>query len=600
MVNGDGQATGEPAAHGDSILAAVAYMAEQLLKPGLWTEHLSPALERLGVSVGAHRIHVLRCESDHLGRDGLTCVKDWIRPGAPLQRCIIGEVCAWEDQGLTRWRSILGSGKTLDGPVANLPEPERTNIGNQGTLSVATVPIFVGDEWWGIIGIDDCRTPRVWSKGELDSLATAARLIGNGVQRQRAEAAIADMAALERAIIDTSPIGISVRDRTGRLLRSNAAWQRIWAMTDEDVRDDMTRSRERLQLDVRDSELGPYAQDVLRVYTEGGSATVPEVATKGARPGAATWVSQRFFALPDDQGRVSRVVILTEDVSSRRQAEDHAAALVEQLKEAARELERRVEQRTAEMQAANEELRAFTYSVSHDLRAPLRVIDGFSAALIEDFEDDLPAEALRYAKRVRSSAQEMGTLIDRMLELSRLAGHKIERRLVRVNDIVQEALYAVSNAVGGYRTAPVPATDCGSAQDAAGPARAQVVVGDLGECHADPLLLRHVYMNLISNALKYTRHCDNPRVEIGRDGDVFYVRDNGVGFSMAYASKLFRPFQRLHSPQEFEGTGVGLTIVRRIVTSHGGQVWADAAEGEGACFSFTIGAEDGNRPQLTP
>ncbi len=570
MDEHDGQGSGEiTGASGHRILAAVAYMAEQLLRPGPWTENLTSALERFGTSVGADRLHVLQCRRDDLGREGLTCIEDWIRPGAPIQRCTPGEICPWEVQGLTRWRSILGQGRTLDGPVADLPEPERTVIGRQGTLSVATVPVFVGDEWWGVIGIDDCRQPRVWSKAEMESLSTAARLIGNGVQRQRAEAAIRDGAALERAIIDLSPIGISVRDRTGRLMRCNAAWQRIWAMTDADVHDEMMRERDRLQLDERDSYLGPYTDDVVRVYSEGGSAYVPEVATRQERPGVAAWVSQRFFAIPDEHGGVSRVVTLTEDVSSRRRAEEHASDLVEQLQEAARDLEQRVEQRTAELRTANEELRAFTYSVSHDLRAPLRVLDGFSAALIEDFAADLPPEALRYAQRVRNSVREMGHLIERMLELSRLTRHKIERRTLRVNDIVAEAIDTLPNDLD--------------------PQRAQLVIGDLGECSADPLLLRHVFVNLISNALKFTRNRTTPLVEIGRDGDVYYVRDNGVGFPMELAGKLFRPFQRLHSAQEFEGTGVGLTIVSRIVMSHGGRVWADAREGEGACFRFTIG-----------
>ena len=593
MDDGTGQTVRTAAdASGDSILGAVAYMAELLLRPGLWTDHLVPALQCLGLSVGADRLHVLQCTRDAEGRDGLTCIADWIRPGARLRSCIRGEVCAWEVQGLSRWVSILGSGMPLDGPVADLPEPERTRIGDQGTLSIATVPIFVGEEWWGIIGIDDCTSPRTWSSGEKESLALAARLISNGIQRQRAEAAIADLSALEKAIIDRSPIGISVRDRHGRLLRFNEAWKRIWAMTDEDIQDDMTRERGRLPLDPTHSYLGPYADDVLRVFTEGGAVTVPEAQTCAARPGAARWVCQRFLALPDEGGNVSRVVILTEDVSSRRQAEEHASPLVEQLKEGAHDLEQRVDRRTAELKAANEELRAFTYSVSHDLRAPLRVIDGFSAALIEDYMDQLPAEALRYARRVRSSAQEMGVLIDRMLELSRLTGRPIERRLLRVNDVVQEALEAIRRTGGGAPSevesaASVSASGKASLADQL--LRAQIVIGDLGDWSADPLLLRHVYINLIGNAIKFSRDRANPLVEIGRDGDVFFVRDNGVGFPMEYASKLFRPFQRLHSPQEFEGTGVGLTIVQRIIRSHGGRIWAEAAEGEGACFRFTLG-----------
>jgi signal transduction histidine kinase len=556
----------------DAVLVAVAYMAEELLKPGAWLDRLLPTLGRLGSSVGAGRLHVLKNVQDDRGRPAIACVGEWIRDGVPIVPCNRGEACAWEDLGLDRWRRVLATGATLAGPVSDLPEPERSTIGAQGTRTFATVPIFAGDEWWGAIGLDDCDSARVWSGAERECLATAARLIGNCIRRDRADAAIADMVELERAIIDESPIGISVRSSTGRLLRYNAAWQRIWAMTDDDVRADLEKPRDRLLLDESDSYLGPYAADVIRVYTQGGSAYAPEAPTVGAREGAAEWVSQRFYALSDPSGEVSRVVVLTEDVSARRRAEIEAARLVQESQRAAQELESRVEARTSELQAMNEELQAFTYSVSHDLRAPLRIMDGFSLALMEDFAAVLPDEARRYATRVRDSAQEMGTLIERMLELSRLSRRTVERDHVQLNAIVQEALGELGEEI--------------ASRDA------RIEVADLGARRADPLLLRHVFTNLLSNALKFTRHTPGAVIVVGVSDGAYFVRDNGAGFPMEYANRLFRPFQRLHSTREFEGTGVGLTIVRRVIASHGGRVWAESEEGKGACFYFTLPDDD--------
>ncbi|MBM3496261.1 MAG: GAF domain-containing protein [Armatimonadetes bacterium] len=557
-----------PSSDRNEVLAAVTYMAEELLRPGHWLDRLLPSLGRLGRSLGAARLHVLQNVLDDRGRLSITCVGGWIRPGTTVVPCTAGEICSYDDLGLQRWRRVLSEGGAIVGPVCDLPEPECTSIGTQGTLSVATVPIFAGDEWWGLIGLDDCDAARIWTSEERECLSTAARLIGAGIRREAADAAIAEMAALERAIIDESPIGISVRSHTGRLLRYNPAWQRIWAMTDEDVRDDLSRPRDHLSLDASDSYLGEYAEAVQGVYTTGGVAFVPEVRTVGARAGAAEWVSQRFYALTDASGEVARVVVLTEDVSARRRAEEEALRLVEELKRSAQDLEIRVEARTAELKNINEELQAFTYSVSHDLRAPLRIMDGFSLALMEDFFECLPAEAQRYALRVRESAREMSALIDRMLELSRLSRRVVERGIVRLNDVVAEALDELRSEIAGRDV--------------------RIHVADLGERKADPLLLRHVYLNLISNALKFTRNTPGAEISVGVADGVYFVQDNGAGFPMAYADKLFKPFQRLHAASDYEGTGVGLAIVRRVIASHGGRVWARGAEDEGACFYFTL------------
>jgi len=232
----------------------------------------------------------------------------------------------------------------------------------------------------------------------------------------------------------------------------------------------------------------------------------------------------------------------------------------------------RVQERTAELEAANQELDAFAYSISHDLRAPLRGIDGYSNLLMKNFLEALPGEAQRLLNNVSASAQRMGQLIDDLLRLSRLGRQALSKRRVCIAALVQEVLHQLLEERGGK---PI-----------------EIALGDLPDRIGDHHLLRQVFVNLLSNAFKYTRDREKPSVEIGcrrQDGeDVFFIRDNGAGFDMQYADKLFGVFQRLHRADQFEGTGVGLSIVQRILQRHGGRIWAEAEVDKGATFSFTI------------
>jgi PAS domain S-box-containing protein len=232
---------------------------------------------------------------------------------------------------------------------------------------------------------------------------------------------------------------------------------------------------------------------------------------------------------------------------------------------------------TSELQAANKELDAFSYSVSHDLRAPLRAIDGFARILLEDFAAQLPADAQAYLHDVRANTQHMGRLVDDLLAFSRLIRQPIKKQATDSAALVRQCLEELRAARQGRVV--------------------DIRVGELPNCQADPSLLKQVWLNLLGNALKYTSKRAAALIDIGcrrADGvDVFYVKDNGVGFDMRYASKLFGVFQRLHRAEDYEGTGVGLAIVQRIIGRHGGQVWAEAQPNQGAVFSFTL---DSNNP----
>jgi PAS domain S-box-containing protein len=236
------------------------------------------------------------------------------------------------------------------------------------------------------------------------------------------------------------------------------------------------------------------------------------------------------------------------------------------------ELERRVDIRTAELLAANKELEAFSYSVSHDLRAPLRAIDGYSRILLTDYNAQLPPEAQGYFERVRVNAQQMSRLIDDLLAFAQLSRQPLTRRTVDTMALVRQCLDELQPEQAGRKV--------------------EISLGDLPSCEGDPMLLRQVWLNLLANALKYTRLRNPARIEISahnREGETIYkVQDNGVGFDMRYVDKLFGVFQRLHLAADYEGTGVGLAIVQRVVNRHGGRVWAEGRLDQGAAFFFTL------------
>jgi light-regulated signal transduction histidine kinase (bacteriophytochrome) len=239
------------------------------------------------------------------------------------------------------------------------------------------------------------------------------------------------------------------------------------------------------------------------------------------------------------------------------------------------DLEQCVRERTAQLEAANKELEAFSYSVSHDLRAPLRAIDGFSRIILEDYVERLDDEGKRFLNIIRGNTQKMGELIDDLLVFSRLGRQEIRASDIDMEKLAKTASEEINLAVPGRKV--------------------QFAINKLSAAQGDKAMIRQVMANLLSNAIKFTRPKGNTTIEVGgsNEGDenVYYVRDNGVGFDMQYVHKLFGVFQRLHSSEEFEGTGVGLAIVQRIIHRHGGRVWAEGKVDEGATFYFTLPRE---------
>ncbi len=240
------------------------------------------------------------------------------------------------------------------------------------------------------------------------------------------------------------------------------------------------------------------------------------------------------------------------------------------------DLEGRVAKRTAELVTINEELESFTYSVSHDLRAPLRHVDGYAQILEEEYGPQMPPDAQKLTKKIRKGSQNMGRLVDDLLNLSHVGKTELTLQRVALNPLVDEALAEIKLESANRQI--------------------EWEIGQLPSVECDPGLIKLVFANLLANAVKYSRPREQAQIEVGetkRNGEnAIYVRDNGVGFNMKYSNKLFGVFQRLHRAEEFEGTGVGLATVARIIRKHGGRIWAEAEVNKGATFFFTLGSAE--------
>jgi PAS domain S-box-containing protein len=389
------------------------------------------------------------------------------------------------------------------------------------------------------------------SNGKIIGASKVARDI---TERKRAEEALRSSEARYRMLFDYAPDGIVIVDSKGYYLDANASICRTLGYT-------------------RDEFIGLNASDVVapeEIPHIGQALDVIKTKSDYQREwqfrrkdGSVFSVDTLATAMPD-----GNLLAMIRDITERKQAEEK----IHQLNS---ELEQRVIERTEQLEAANKELEAFSYSVSHDLRAPLRAVDGFSQAVLEDYGPQLPEACRQDLQTIRNGAQKMGQLIDDLLTFSRLSRLPLSKSAVDTGKLVRSVLGELNYKQKGRQI--------------------DVRIAELAPCQADPALLKQVWINLLSNALKYTGKREAAVIEIGcareKGQNVYFVRDNGTGFDMQYAHKLFGVFQRLHRAEDFEGTGVGLAIVQRVIHRHGGRVWAESTVNCGATFYFTLEGE---------
>jgi PAS domain S-box-containing protein len=387
-------------------------------------------------------------------------------------------------------------------------------------------------------------------------------VIQDVTERRRAVEALQTSEARKTAIVETALDAIITIDHEGSISEYNPAAEKIFGYRKADV-----LGQRMAELIVPPSLRAAHYEGFARCLATGeGPVLNRRLELTGMRADGSEFpveLSITAFAT----GGAPMFTAHLRDITERKRVEEEIRTLNA-------ELEERVRQRTAQLEAANKELEAFSYTVSHDLRAPLRGIDGFSGKLLRDFAAQLPPEAVRQLGRVRANAVKMGQLMDDLLTFSRLGRQPLRKQTVTPADLVRQALEDLRSEYEGRHV--------------------DIRVGDLPPCQGDPALLKQVFVNLIGNAVKYSRKRDPAVIEIGsqesdRPGEhIYFVKDNGVGFDMQHVGKLFNVFQRLHRAEDYEGTGVGLAIVQRIIQRHGGRVWAEAEVDKGATFFFTL------------
>ncbi len=467
--------------------------------------------------------------------------------------------------------------------TANAPRTDAAHAEayrSAGATAVLAVPITVGETRLGVLAAygprasvfaeDDLELAQILANQVALALGYARELIerqrveAEMAERRRAEAALRDSEARMTAIVETALDPIVSMDDAGRLVEFNPAAERVFGY----------RRAEVLGREMAEVIIPPQLRDQHRSglgrYLAGGEGRVLNQRLELT----AMRADQTEFPIELAIARMptGSPLLFTgylRDITDQKRAE----SLIRIMNA---DLERRVLERTAQLEDTVKELEAFSYSVSHDLRAPLRAVNGFSRILLQDYGPQLVPDAQGYLRMVSENAQQMGRLIDDLLAFSRLGRQQLRTQRVQPGDVVRNALHELAPEQAGREV--------------------QIQLDELAVCQADPALLRQVYVNLLSNALKFTRRRPVARIEVGwrdMDGEVtYFVKDNGAGFDMRYADKLFGVFQRLHRAEDYDGTGVGLAIVNRIVHRHGGRVWAEGAPDQGATFFFTLANSD--------
>jgi len=437
-----------------------------------------------------------------------------------------------------------------DGSVKDIDESAPTP-----TKSAIMVPILLDGQVTGVVQVMTDQ-PGAYGEDQLELLEGIVLLLGAAIQnaklfakvnaelteRRKAEEALRESEAKFRFIAEVGPGYLWTVDPNLQLQYANRRWLQLTGLTLNEAKGSGWQSI------VHEEDL----EDLLVAWQSAASAVGEFRFRHRIRmvDGSYRWVQSRAQPDVDSAGHIREWFGLTLDITDHKRAEA--------------ELEKRVKERTEALEAMNRELEGFTYSVSHDLRGPLRAIMSTSMILKEDYSQVLPADAKEQLERQARAAKKMGDLIDDLLRLSRISRQEMIRNPLDLTELAQEVLGELHSTV-------------------------ECKIHPNMSVRADAKLMKLAVQNLLDNAIKFSKNAPKPLIEMGCGADgIFFVRDNGIGFDMAYADKLFGPFERLVRDDEYPGTGIGLTNVRRIIERHGGKVWAESEEEKGAVFYFSI------------
>jgi PAS domain S-box-containing protein len=504
--------------------------------------------------------------------ENLLCVRDLdgrpVRDSVdyPVLECMCGKVLRCRFDSAKPFFTARGSFWTngTSELLGGTPESERqvrtrNRCHGEGYESTALVALRVGQTTYGLLQINDKR-PDCFSPERIALLERLGDSVAVAIAHRQSAQKARESEARYRLLADNSEDFVLLNHADGRRLYVSPSFHRATGWTLEELQSADWRTR------IHPDDVSLVEQ--ARAANLAGRRTQIEYRMR-CKDGSWIWMDTRCRPIADADGQVRQMQLCARDATGRKQAE-------EEIRRLNTELEQRVQDRTAELQTANQELEAFSYSVSHDLRAPLRAINGYASIVRGEYAQQLDSEAQRFLDAVVAESARMGRLIDDLLAFSRLG-----RQTLQCLPIDMKAL---AHAVFAELAGREPERELRLSLEPMPPAR------------GDPSMIRQVWTNLLSNAVKYTGVRPVAEIRVGSrtvDGEVtYFVQDNGAGFDMHYAGKLFGVFQRLHSEDDFTGTGVGLALVQRILHRHGGRIWADARIDAGATFSFTLPHDD--------
>ncbi len=512
------------------------------------------ALFDQSVNMVAEILEVEYCKVLELLPDGKSFL---LRSGVGWKEGLVG--CATVDAGTN---SQAGYSLLYDEPVVveDLRSEHRFSgpqlLHDHRVISGMSVLIQGKERSFGVMGTHTTKF-RIFSTDDVNFFQSIANVLAEAIERKRTEEALARSKAEFEAMFNSMPDAVMFADTNRIIVRNNPALHEMFGYSDEEL---VGQTTEMLYADPADF----MKQGQLR-YSVGAENDKTSYEVWYKRKDGTVFISETIGAqVKDAGGKDIGFIGIFRDITERKNGE-------EELKKHRDHLEKLVTERTVELEAANKELESFNYSVSHDLRAPLRGIDGFSQALLEDYNDSLDDQGKDYLKRVRAASQRMGELIDDMLTLSRVTRSEMHHRVVDLSYMAEQIAEELKMNQTEHSVEFIIK-------------KGLFAKGDTG-------LLRVLLENLFENSWKFSGKQPQACIEFGHikneKEEIYFVRDNGAGFDMKYASKLFGPFQRLHG-NEFEGTGIGLATVQRIVHRHGGRVWAEGEVGKGATFYFTF------------